>query len=418
MMKVLWIVNILFPEAEIILKGKGELRSTGGWLLSSANELALDNNVKLYVATVSNLVSELTTLEGEKITYYIIPYGQGILKQNFEYCCYWTAIYNQICPDVVHIHGTEFSHGNAYLYSVKSDNVVVSIQGMTSAYYPYFTCGLNVRDVLRHYTLKDFIRGSIYKQKKDFKKRGKYEIDTISKVSHVIGRTSWDKARVWAINPNCTYHFCNESLREEFYSDESWEYSKCKKHSIFLSQGSHPIKGLHQLLKAMPLILRHYQDATVRISGNNILGVPSIKLSGYARYIKRLIKEYKLENKVTFIGELNACEIKKELLSSNLFLCPSSIENSPNSLGEAQILGVPSISSYVGGTMDMMRGNEDFLYRFEEVEMLAYKICNVFANADNQIDMRNTALGRHNRVVNKDTLLSIYKKIVESKVTK
>ena len=56
-----------------------------------------------------------------------------------------------------------------------------------------------------------------------------------------------------------------------------------------------------------------------------------------------------LEDKVSFLGPLNAEQMKAEYLRSNVFLCPSSIENSPNSLGEAQMLGVPCVASYVGG---------------------------------------------------------------------
>lgn len=63
--------------------------------------------------------------------------------------------------------------------------------------------------------------------------------------------------------------------------------------------------------------------------------------------------------------------MKQEYLNANVFICPSSLENSPNSLGEAQILGTPCLASYVGGIPDMMFGNEGYLYRFEEIEMLA-----------------------------------------------
>ena len=112
-----------------------------------------------------------------------------------------------------------------------------------------------------------------------------------------------------------------------------------------------------------------------------------------------------------FIGNLNAEEMKQEYLRSNVFICPSSIENSPNSLGEAQILGVPCLASYVGGIADMMRGNENNLYRFEEVEVLAEKVCNVFAAEEKQIDMKAIAAERHDRKANRDTLYNIYKQV-------
>ena len=105
--------------------------------------------------------------------------------------------------------------------------------------------------------------------------------------------------------------------------------------------------------------------------------------------------------------------MKHEYLQSNLFICPSSIENSPNSLGEAQILGVPCLASYVGGVPDMMKGNEDNLYRFEEVDMLAEKVCRVFGNKGVQNLMIDQALERHDRLTNSVRQLEIYHKVAK-----
>lgn len=267
-------------------------------------------------------------------------------------------------------------------------------------------------------TFRDIIRGSILKGQKQFKQRAAYEIEMIKNAKHIIGRTSWDRARAWAINPCAEYHFCNETLRPEFYDGSKWNYNKCNKHTIFLSQAGYPIKGLHQVLKAMPIILRHYPDASIRVAGGDITKCSTLseklRLSGYGRYIKRLIKKNALEGKVTFTGNLNGAQMMQEYLHANVFVCPSTIENSPNSLGEAQILGTPCVASYVGGVMDMMKGDEEHLYRFEEVEMLAAKVCGVFADAEKQVDMRAVALRRHDGNSNSDNLLLIYKNITNS----
>jgi glycosyltransferase involved in cell wall biosynthesis len=165
----------------------------------------------------------------------------------------------------------------------------------------------------------------------------------------------------------------------------------------------------------MPLILRHFPDTIVRVAGYDITKANTfydkLKMTGYGLYIKRLIKKLKLDGKVTFTGNLNAEEMKNEYLKSNVFICPSTIENSPNSLGEAQILGVPCIASYVGGIPDMMDGNEENLYRFEEVEMLAEKVCRIFSNEGDQKNMIETAQMRHDPATNGNKLYSIYKSL-------
>ena len=87
-MNVLWITNILFPEAIAKLTGANELKATGGWLLGSAKMLAQENDIKLSVAAVSPLVKKLVVVQGDMITYYILPYGKGNQKYNFpRRCC-------------------------------------------------------------------------------------------------------------------------------------------------------------------------------------------------------------------------------------------------------------------------------------------------------------------------------------------
>ena len=417
-MKILWITNILFPEAEEKLTGKGDFRSSGGWMLASAELLIQHEEVKLYVATVSSLVRKLEVIEGKQITYYVLPYGKGNIKYNKVYESYWRLIKEQVKPDVVHIHGTEYTQGLAYIRACGNERVVVSVQGLKSGIAPYYCAGLTLKDIYRNITLRDIIKGGIYSEQRAFYQSGELEKVTLRKVSHIIGRTSWDRAHIWSINPEASYHICNETLRKEFYEGEKWSYDKCIPHTIFLSQGSYPLKGLHQVLKAMPLILRHYPNATIRIAGSDITrnkglwGV--LHFTSYGRIVRRLIKKFSLEGKVTFLGPLNAKQMKDEYLRSNVFICPSSIENSPNSLGEAQILGVPCVASYVGGIPDFMQGCEHNMYRYEEIEMLAQNVVNIFSNSlivDNS-HIQKLALLRHHRNNNTAQLMTIYRSVV------
>ena len=70
---------------------------------------------------------------------------------------------------------------------------------------------------------------------------------------------------VKSINTNIEYHLCNETLRPRFYNANKCEYKKCERHTIFLSQCKYPIKALHMVLKAMPLVLRDYPDAKIYV---------------------------------------------------------------------------------------------------------------------------------------------------------
>ena len=416
-MKVLWIVNIVMPEALQLMGINENLKNTGGWLVGGA-EMLMKGDIQLYIASPSYQVKELMFLQGEKNGYYVFPMGKGNMRRNPEYRKYWRSISDEIKPDIVHIHGTEFSHGFEYVNECGSMNVIVSIQGLTSA-YRYYYAGLSIWNILSNITFRDLIKGSIVRDRRDFRKRSKYEIQLLQSVNHVIGRTEWDRAHVWAINKNVQYHYCNETLRPEFYGDIKWNYKKCSPHSIFVSQATYPLKGLHILLQAMPLILKLYPDARIRVAGMDVTrsgeGIKGrLKLSGYGKIIKSMIKKYDLADKVCFLGNLNASQMIDEYLRANVFVCPSSIENSPNSIGEAQMLGTPVVASYVGGVFDMMKGNEECLYRFSEIEMLAQKICLLFERRENQCDMRRIALKRHDRQLNLESTLAIYRNVLDN----
>lgn len=414
-MNVLWIVNNVLPEAQELLTGDSNYKFSGGWIIGAAEALTKQQELSLTVATCAVGINNLIRLAGKSIVYYLLPYGKGNITINHEYEHYWRQIRDEVKPDIVHIHGTEFSHGYAYVEACGAKNVCVSIQGLVDVISRYYTYGLSRMEMVKTMTLASIIKGGVYSKKREYKKRGESEVSLIPKVNYLIGRTTWDRAHAWALNPNAIYYHCDETLRSVFYDSEKWVYSGCKPHSIFLSQSYIPIKGLHQVLKAMPLILRHYPDAIVRIAGQDITRsngcfLEKLKISDYGNYIKRLIKQFGLKDKIFFTGRLNAVEMTKEYLRANVFVCPSSIENSPNSLGEAQVLGVPVVASYVGGIPNMMRGNEDYLYRFDDIEMLAERIVSVFNQEDNinTIKTRDAALQRHDPKNNVERLLKIY----------
>ena len=413
-MKVLWITNILFPEAISLITKQPAISRSGGWMIGAAKALVENkNNMNLSVATITNLVDDLVKVDGAQWSYYALPYGKGAFNFNDEYEKYWKRIEAEYKPDVVHIHGTELSLGLSFVNACGADNVVVSIQGLTSVICNYYEAGMSRAEIIKSMTPRDIIRGSILKDKWRFEQRGLYEIELLRKVHHVIGRTHWDRSHVWAINPEAHYYYCNETLQPPFYEGR-WEYAKCIPHSIFVSQASYPLKGFHQLLKALPLVIKQYPDVKVNVAGTHreMRSFSQRKnMSGYENYLNKLISKLDLEEHVNWLGALDVLQMKHEYLSANVFISPSSIENSPNSVCEAQMLGTPVIASYVGGTMDLIPNEScGYLYRFEDIEMLAHLICTVFAKSlsfDNTI-MQATSRDRHNGIANSQILQSIY----------
>jgi glycosyltransferase involved in cell wall biosynthesis len=425
-MKVLWITNMLFPEANnILLKSNELLKDSGGWLLSSSNGLINKGNIDLVVASVSSYVKRLTRIPGEKVIYYALP-CKNERKYNSSYEGFWKEIVDFEKPDFVHIHGTEFSHGLAFLNSKISIPTILSMQGVVSSIGQYFIDGLDRSMIIKCTSFFDFFyAGTLFKQKRKYIKHGLIvEKEMLKKAHYIIGRTKFDRAWVLSLNPRAKYIVCNETLREEFYEGR-WSFGKCIKHSIFISQAGYSVKGFHMVLKALPAIKAKYPDVKIKIAGNDITKNLTLKSkiikSSYSRIISQMVKKLNLTSSIEFLGPLNASRMKEEYLKANLFLCSSSIENSPNSLGEAQILGVPCVASFVGGIPDFIpNSNCGRLYRFDDVPMLVQSISDVFEESnvfDNTI-MITEATKRHNFQFNLDTLISIYKKELFNGISK
>ena len=83
-MNILWVTNILFPEADALLNGSNELKSSGGWMLGLANALQKKKGINLCVASLSKKVNKLVRIEGKHISYFVIPYGKGNVNPNFK----------------------------------------------------------------------------------------------------------------------------------------------------------------------------------------------------------------------------------------------------------------------------------------------------------------------------------------------
>lgn len=420
-MRILWVSLVEFPPLSLSLGRKPA--ASCGWLYSSVIALkACHPEVEIGVIVYSyGKTFEKYDVEG--IKYYLVPSVDMSKCDNRQIEGSRKAI-EDFVPDLIHIHGTEYSLAEA-VCRANIDNLptIANIQGLARPYTRYADGGLSLKDKFFNITPLDFYRSTfLLNTKRTFKRRAKCEEYVLKNVSHVVGRTRWDKDQALAVNPNLTYLHMEETLRSSFYEAPVWSFDRCKKHRIFVSNSGSPLKGAHQVLKALPLILSQFPDTEVYFCGSSVMNsdlLTILHMQGYHLYLRRLVKRLKLQENVKFLGQLSEAEMKQAFLDANVYVLPSAIENSPNSLCEAQMLGVPVISSYVGGVPTLVEeGVTGYMYRYEEIEMLAAKIIEIFHMADfkslSTAEM-DVAKKRHDRGTNAKRLYEIYTTIFPQK---
>lgn len=419
-MKIMYLGGAI-PNGLAAIGVAGRKSTGGGWTSGLLESMKAVSGLHVSYVFFWHGLEDMKIIQYEDVIYYALPLYRTEDRLCFSDRNYLRKAYEDFQPDVVHIFGTEREKTSAMLAIAGNGLCILSITGLVSVCAYHYYGGIDSK-YLNKPSFNDLIRRmSPRQQRKDFVKFGKYEISSIQDARYVFGRTTWDYACIKQINSNIHYFYAGEVLRPIFYQCQ-WNSKKIRKHSIFVSQGTYPLKGFHKLLEALPILISKYPDTKVYIAGPDITKKvtlwDSIKRTTYGAFLRKLIDKNHLGKYLNFLGPLSAEEMCQQYLSSHVFVLPSLIENSSNSLGEAMILGVPCVASCVGGVQDMLRDRVDgFLYPFDEPYMMAYYIEQFFDSDSLCTQMgnnaRENAMDRFNVQKTIETTLNAYSKIIE-----
>ena len=406
-----------FPTREICKEIGIEAGNKEGWI-ESYLELLSENN-SIYYVFPQKTEKDIIRGKYSNINYigYVRKekpewrYSKGLEKKFIE-------ILREINDiDIIHIMGTEYGHTLAMVNSLQRMEIlekgVISIQGIMSICAEVYLEGIPFL-VSNRWCYGDILKKSnLTISKIFFGLRGENERKALLKIKNVIGRTDLDKAFTKTINSKVNYFYCREALRNIFY-EKYWNFEKCEKDTIFISQGNYPIKGFHYFIEALAIVKEEIPNVMVRITGKNVLKCR--KLTSYERYIKDLLIKTKCQDSVKFLGNLTAEQMAEEYIKANIFVSPSIVENSSNSIGEAMLIGTPILASNVGGTNSIINHKKNgILYEYDSIYLLSYYIVFLLKNCEIatelSINERKKAEKIYSREEIKSELLDIYKSI-------
>lgn len=373
-MRILWVCNTVLPL--IAEHFGGEISNKEGWLTGLCTELLRrqeSQEPRICLAAAFPWQGG-TEIFGEKV-----PAGQGAItaygfpedlrhaersrpEQERAQKAAFRRIQEDFQPDVIHCFGTEFPHALALAETADPKRLLIGLQGICGEIAAAYMANLPEK-VQRARSFRDILkRDSLLQQQEKFRLRGEREKKLIAGARHIAGRTEFDRRYTRGINPAARYYVLNETLRPCFYQG-AWSREAAEPGSIFLSQGDYPLKGFHTAILALSVLKESYPDVRLKVAGNSLIDYRTlrdkIKISGYGRYLRELICGNGLEENVEILGKLSAAEMKRECLKASVFLCCSANENSPNSLGEAMLLGVPCVAADVGGIPSLFTPGRD-----------------------------------------------------------
>lgn len=414
-MRVLWFTNTPCNYQNHIGYGGG------GWLTALQDELCKIKDVSLGVSFCMD--GQPWKVEQKGVTYYPVPNHKKAIKNKVmdiihykdvsrdeilwpHYINKFKEVINDFQPVVIEVFGSELYTGLAAIAAKElSVPCCLHVQGILSlSVYTYMPPGMSKWG----YYLCEGI-GHIYNniQYMAYWNRSCLREKVILKnVPHVIGRTEWDKKAMEMLAPQAEYHYGGEIIRACFY--EHCERKSSAKAVISTTISNATYKGFDLLLKIANILKKELrQEFEWNVYGNIN---PQI-----AEHITKI--KYKDVN-VNLCGVVNAEQLREYLLGSTLYCHTSYIENSPNSVAEAQMLEIPVVAANVGGVSSTVSQGEDgYLFPATDPYMAAYYIKHLIEHEDVNIELgkraSENAKTRHDKQKIVTQLLETYNAIAK-----
>lgn len=411
-MKVLWF------EITVPANYKSSGAVIAGWQDSLERIVRMSDEIELFVSFQSNGLFERKTADG--VTY--IPMSAPLSRWNkcqmdfsWKYEEYFLipqmiSVIDEVKPDLIHIFGCEWPFG--LIAEHTNIPVIIHIQG---SFIPYNNALFppSYNDYTMYKSLWPSLR-KIYNRWKSRKKdstRLEMEKRIWNDVKYYMGRTAWDYSLSGIMHPNRIYYHVEEALRPIFiYGGKRWLCPKEDKIHLITTGISSFWKGPDMLLKTAKILHDLGVNFEWKVAG---------KLNDEIRRTVEIHEHTTFaENNVLILGFTQADELSEILCNSTMMVHTAYIENSPNAICEAQCLGVPIVSTNVGGISSLIRdGVDGILVPANDPWLMAHNIMTLANDQKRMIRMsletREFAMKRHNPDNILKQLMSCYRSVIK-----
>lgn len=421
-MRVLWFTNSSVDYQEHLTGYNG-----GGWMTSLKKVFDKNSDIELGISFLLEDLEFKKEINGT--TYYPVSNDSSTLTKvvsklkyrnnlnklfknsDQQYVRRYLEVINDFKPSVIHIWGTEKNFG--LICEHTEIPVVIHLQGIINPYLnAFFPPNISLKDFI----IKDgFSPMSINRNIKEYngwKYIAERERYIFKNCKYFMGRTDWDRILTGIYSKDATYFHCEEALRDEFYTNLKWESQKSNKAKIVTTISNPLYKGGDLLLKVASLLKKELDfNFEWEVYGIDNLQVQEKLIGIKASNVNLILK-----------GMATSEQLRLTLQKANVFVHPSYIDNSPNSVCEAQICGVPVIACNVGGMSSLIKNKiTGIIVPANDPYTLAYSIkevCTTQSIAEKiSIEGVKAANNRHCRDEIAINLISIYKMLYDSQTS-
>ncbi|AMR27346.1 hypothetical protein A0257_09735 [Hymenobacter psoromatis] len=274
--------------------------------------------------------------------------------------------------DLLHLHGSELQL--PAMTAGLSVPQILSVQGIVSEY---------ARKVPSPFSMLKFL----------WTLAGYYEVKYLPTVHHFVCRTHWDKALTARLSPGCTIYHNWETIRPDFFTAAAQPAPPptARPQALFVG-GNQVMKGFQELLIGFDRIRQEVDMKLVIVGRLSPADVVAVARHHGLRHVGPEHVECR-----PFQDGAGLAVLYRE---SFCLLHPSYIDNSPNSVCEAQLMGLPVVASDVGGVASLITDGETGLLCTLDPATLARQTLRLFA--DPALHARIAAQGRALALVRHD----------------
>jgi glycosyltransferase involved in cell wall biosynthesis len=203
-------------------------------------------------------------------------------------------------------------------------------------------------------------------------------------------------------------------MRQSFYSNQWMPHQNKDCYTVISVIRNNIYKGLENIIESQMIFDRYFPELNIawKVAGIN-------EKDEIARLVKKKYKIIFEDLSVQFLGPLREKELVREMINADLFVHPSHIENSPNSMCEAMLIGMPIIATSVGGVSSLLTNKEEgVLLQDGDPYSMAGAILELIKNKDRAVEYgqnaRRIALERHdpNKIV--EQIVNIYSSVIHN----